>query len=639
MSARLRTLTSVAAAAACVAALLVAGSAAAPFGTAGRDGGGEYDSGSSGGGGDGHHGGDGDGDDGDGGGGYEYDGDGGYDGGYGDGRVRGAPAPPAAPPPPPPPPPAPPPIGGGRASGSSGPAAPSSSGTCDAGGGTPVLHTDDPARNLKRVPSPTSLVAYPCPYPPEWRAIRFGTSSLRLVAGGALVREIPFAAEGRPVGLDELTAVIDDADWLAEIAPGVFVLRAALVQTEGTLLDVRAPRVTSVLLADLPAVSLAGNRASATFDGVKVSSWNEAAGAADTSIVDERPYVRYQNGGRLDITRSRFEYLGSDRTSSYGVVWRRGTAGTVSDSVFEHNFFGMYTYETGGIRFERNIVANNIRYGIDPHDNSSNLVFVENDVYGNGSHGIIFSRFVHDSVVQRNHSHHNGGNGIMMDASSNQNLIEDNTVTDNAGEGIVSSSSADLTIRRNTIDGSEVGMRFSGVGADRILAADNAISDVSTGIKVYDRATAATLRSNKVTRASVAAMLLAAPGARLIDNRVVDSRVGYDARSAATIQGGRVDVAERAIDVGSTGTVVLWSAEMVAGDRPIRVAKGGVLSRTASSVRQLDAVRGGGEDVRTLSLVGLLLVGVAVALQAASSVRNRKTPRRATAPAHVRNVS
>lgn len=628
MSARLRTLTSLAVVALCVCALLLSGTATAPFETARRDGGGGYGGGDGGGDGGGGYGGGGYG-----GGGHDGGyGGGGYDGGgRGDGRRGVAPAPP----PPPPAPPAP----ARGSSGASGPSVPTSSGTCDAGGAAPELHTDDPARDLKRVPSPTSLVAFPCAYPPEWRAIRFGTTSVRLVAGGALVRQIPFSAEGRPVGLDELTALIDDPGWLGEVLPGVFLLRASLVQSEGTVLDVRAPRVTQVLLADLPAVSLAGNRASATFDGVTVTSWNEAAGAPDTGLIDERPYVRYQNGGRLDIARSRFEYLGSDRTSSYGVVWRRGTAGTVSDSAFEHNFFGMYTYETSGIRFERNVVAHNVRYGIDPHDSSSNLVFVENDVHDNGSHGIIFSRFVHDSVVQRNRSHDNGGNGIMMDAGSGRNLVEDNVVTDNAGEGIVSSSSADLTIRGNRVSGSEVGIRFSGVGADRIVAEDNTVLDVATGFKVYDRAMTATIRDNDVQRASVAAMLLDADGARLHDNRIADSRIGYDARSAVTIEGGRVDVAERAVDVGSTGTVVLWSADLRAGDRPIRIADGGVLTRTASSVRQDGAASGGSADVRTLSLVGLLLVGLAVALQGASSLRNRRTPNRASAPAHVRNIS
>jgi parallel beta-helix repeat protein len=482
-------------------------------------------------------------------------------------------------------------------------------------------------------------VAFPCSYPAEWRAIRFGATSIRLVAGGQLVRQIPFAGAGRAVGLDEISAVIDDPSWIGEVEPGVFLLRAALVQTDGTQLDVRAPRVTTVRLADLPVVSLSGNRSSASFSGVTVTSWNEAANAPDTSVVDERPYVRYQNGGRLDISGSRFEDLGSDRTSSYGVVWRLGTTGLVTDSSFQRNFFGIYTYEAVDVRFERNVVADNVRYGIDPHDNSSGLVFVENEVYGNGSHGIIFSRFVHDSVVRANYSHDNAGNGIMMDEHSDRNLIEDNVVTDNGREGIVSASSADLTIRRNTISGSEVGVRISHQGADRVLAEGNAISHVATGVYVYDRAMAATIRDNDVSDASVAGMHVAAPGAQLLGNDVVRAPVGVDARNAVTISGGELQATDRALDVSANATVFLSEARLVARDRAIRVAPGGVVTRSATSVQ---GGRGGsalgGDDFRLLSLIGLALVGIAIALQVTSTVRNRRTTRRVAAPAHVRNV-
>ncbi|MEX0665008.1 MAG: right-handed parallel beta-helix repeat-containing protein [Acidimicrobiia bacterium] len=490
------------------------------------------------------------------------------------------------------------------------------------------------------MPSALSRVAYPCPYPPEWRGIRLSPKFLRLVVGGQLVRQIPFAAGGRAVGLDEISAAIGDPSWLQEVEPGVFELRATLVQSPRTELVVRAPRVTTVRLVDRPGVALAGSRAVATFDGVTVTSWNELMQGPDASILEERPYVVYTNASRLDISNSTFEYLGSDRSSSYGVSWRHeGTTGTVTGSVFQHNFFGIYTFAVTNLTIQGNIVRYNERYGIDPHDASTGLVVEGNEVYDNGNHGIIFSQFVHDSVVRDNFVHDNAGNGIMMDLHSNQNVIEANIVTDNGGEGIVTSSSADLTIRNNRISGSEVGIRISRSGSDRVLAEGNVITDVETGVKIYDAAITPLVRGNIVYGASVAGMRVDAPGAYLVANRIYASPVGYDARTSVRIEGGRVLATERAVDVGPLGWVSLSYADLTARDVGIRVARGGFVAKYETEVTVLRPDSSGSSDGRTLSLIGILLIASAVGLHTFQSFRNRRGPRQVLAPAHVRNLS
>ena len=44
--------------------------------------------------------------------------------------------------------------------------------------------------------------------------------------------------------LPSLTQLINDPTWIAESAPGVFELKASVVQEAGTTLDVEAPAVT-----------------------------------------------------------------------------------------------------------------------------------------------------------------------------------------------------------------------------------------------------------------------------------------------------------------------------------------------------------------------------------------------------------
>jgi parallel beta-helix repeat protein len=550
---------------------------------------------------------------------------------------QGTVAPDPVPPPGEPPSPAPE-AGSASVPESSGPSVPATSGTCDLRRG-PVPSSS--GRTLQQVPSAASRVAYPCPYPEEWHGIRLSPTSIRLVVGGQLTRQIPFAAEGRAVGLDEITEAIGDPSWIEEVEPGVFVLRATLVQSAGTNLAVHAPRVTTVRLADRPGVALTGSRATASFDGVTVTSWNEWSESADTDSDKERPYVVYQNASTFNVNNSTFEHLGSDRTSSYGVSWRRaGTTGQVTNSVFQHNFFGIYTYEAANMNIAGNTVRYNERYGIDPHDASSGLVVQGNDVYANGSHGIIFSRYVHNSVVLDNYVHDNAGNGIMMDFHSDQNAIQDNIVTGNGREGIVSSASAEVAIRNNRISDSEVGVRVSNAGADRVIVERNFIGAVETGIKIYDTPIAPFVSQNLVHHASVAGMRVDSPGATLDQNLIYATPVGYDARTAVTITGGRVIADERALDVGPYGEVALSNAELVGGDVGIRVARGGDVTRHATdvTVREPDA-DGGSSTGRALSLIGVGLVAAAVGLQGMHAYRNRQWSRHVPAPAHVRNLS
>ena len=100
------------------------------------------------------------------------------------------------------------------------------------------------------------------------------------------------------------------------------------------------------------AMARALQHARARFDGVRVTSQSRTAAEADTNYGDGRPFVLYEDGSTLDITDSFFSFLGSDRSSAYGVSWRTGgTNGTITDSTFSNNFFGMYSYEAANLTF------------------------------------------------------------------------------------------------------------------------------------------------------------------------------------------------------------------------------------------------------------------------------------------------
>ena len=66
--------------------------------------------------------------------------------------------------------------------------------------------------------------------------------------------------------------------------------------------------------------------------------------------------------------------------------------GDIIDSDIHHMFYGHYSYGHQGGVWINNKMHDNIQYGFDPHDDSDYLTIANNEVYGNGNHGIIASK-------------------------------------------------------------------------------------------------------------------------------------------------------------------------------------------------------------------------------------------------------
>jgi parallel beta-helix repeat protein len=498
--------------------------------------------------------------------------------------------------------------------------APTSGGDCGLGGLGATYHGTSASRNLQRaIPDPLKVVSYPCPFPKALRGIDVRQSQLRLVAGGQLVRSIDFPHAGQTVTLPQIVAAIHDPSWISMDGSGVVTLNAALVQEPGTKLRVTEP-VTSVRIVNRQNASIAGSHAVATFSGVTVTSWDAAADRPVLRPKIGRPFVLYEKASRFDIDHSTFRYLGSDVSSSYGVSWRQGgSTGTVTQSLFEHNFFGVYSYRAANILFEHNTFRRNVYYGMDPHTYSSHLTIRDNNVYGNGDHGIVFSRFVTDSLVADNHVHDNKVNGIMMDYHSNSNEIRDNVVRHNS-QGIVMSGSGDDYVHDNQVADNEIGIRASHDGAVGERIRHNTISGGHIGIKLYGGAARVTLQDNSITGATATGIVVDAPQTAVTGNRVVGAETGITVQTVATVSGGQVSGAGTGIKIDEQG-IASVSGVAVAAQQPIRVAKDGYvkLSATSFSLPQHDG--GKGHALSTLSIIGVAFLAFAVLCEIVHALR------------------
>ena len=395
--------------------------------------------------------------------------------------------------------------------------------------------------------SPFRIISYPCSnVSAAVRAILLYRDAIVLLQGGKITRAIPFDAT-RPVSFRQIFDAVRDRSWIAEVSAGVFQVDTALVQLQGTTLSIAAPEVRELRLVNRLHSFLGGRGAKVTIDGVKVTSWDIERGGPDRDPVDGRPYILYERGSRLDINKSEITFLGSDRSGgAYGTAWRTGgTTGSAIDSVFANNWIGVYTLEARDIVFRGNKFLNNDLYGLDPHDYSFNLTVEKNVASGNGSHGLIFSRGVVDSVIRDNIVTDNAGNGIVLDLGSDRNVIENNVVENNKKDGIALIGSGHSKIQNNTIRGNRTGIRLNNPGARSVEVTKNLIESNSTGIHIYGGAGDVRLNSNAIH--STAGSALIVEGATIVrDLEIIDARTGVDTRSAIDLA--QVNISN--VDVG-----------------------------------------------------------------------------------------
>ncbi|HVF14957.1 MAG TPA: right-handed parallel beta-helix repeat-containing protein [Acidimicrobiales bacterium] len=484
--------------------------------------------------------------------------------------------------------------------------------------GEPLYHGVDPTRRTTLL-RPFAVGRYPCAQTVPFRAVRVEVGGLELVEGGRLVDRYELPVTDEPLPFETFAEFLELYGWAAEVEPGVFELSAAVIQSPGTAIRVAAPRVTTVRLLDLPGVFVGGRGARARFEGVTITSWDPVRSAPDDDPQDHRPFVVYEEGSRLEVAGSQMSFLGSDRTSGYGVMWGEDTTGEVVGSTFDHNLFGVYTSEARDVSFRHSVFRDNLYYGFNLHTATHGVVAEDNEAYGNGSHGFVAAGGVFDNLFRRNRSHHNQGNGIVIDGDSNRNLVEGNAVEDNAKDGIAVIASSDNQVVDNSVRNHRVGVRISREGSARNVVRDNLIVTSLTGVQAFAGATETTIADNTVLASRDVGMLLDSPGSQVTGGWVWGGGKGIEIRAVTRIAGVTLADVDRGIVVTGTGSAAGDHVTVGARHRPVQVHPGGSLRLTESSLGEVAS----GPD-SWMPLAGVAAVGVAVLLQALSHRRERQ---------------
>ncbi|MBI3984739.1 MAG: right-handed parallel beta-helix repeat-containing protein [Candidatus Levybacteria bacterium] len=307
------------------------------------------------------------------------------------------------------------------------------------------------------------------------------------------------------------------ANYLLEQSPKVWISKATIFLADGATLKLDKNEVTWLKLESNSKgfAMLRSRNGDIIINGVKVTSWDSSKSNYDFELADGRSFIMVKDNSRLDVYDSDISYLGyptkSDiSVSPYGISWKLSSlklkkvllTGEVINSKFHHNYFGAYTYGATGMTWRGNEFYDNIRYGLDPHDDSNGFLVEKNIAHNNGTHGIIFSKRCMYNTIRDNISYDNKSHGIMLHEKSDFNIIENNTVSGNTS-GIALWRSSNNIVLGNTVKNNRHGVRAN-VSSNKNTVVENNISgSVLYGIYFYDKANNNLITNNTFDRNKV----------------------------------------------------------------------------------------------------------------------------------------
>ena len=246
-------------------------------------------------------------------------------------------------------------------------------------------------------------------------------------------------------------------------------------------------------------------------NGVIITSWdvsNEEVIQQDMNGTIRRGYVQFAASEGSQIINSEFGYLGDIEPGRRGFdLFGEGPSHdmVIRGSKFHDMWFAFYSREAYNITVDGNEYYNNIKYALDPHTITHDMVITNNWLHDNPigaicsdrcydiliegnlvehntDYGIFFSRNMHDSIARNNHVY-NTTIGIFVSESPN-NQIYNNTIEATTSQGIRLQNPElpddGLTegnfVYNNTITNSENGIRAAR-SHDNILES-NRFSDI-----------------------------------------------------------------------------------------------------------------------------------------------------------------
>jgi parallel beta-helix repeat protein len=336
---------------------------------------------------------------------------------------------------------------------------------------------------------------------------------------------------GDEVNLTALSKAVGNPAALSQPNPGEWLLGANLEVVGTASLVVAAPEVQWLKMSSSPKsyVSIKVLGGKFNVNGTCITSWDTDKKAVDDQYQDGRAFLLARDGGQLNIDRAELRYLGHSETESYGLAWRlEGSGGSITNSIISHLYFGLYSFEVGGLVVTDNEVFSSVVYGIDPHTGSHDMKIQRNVVHDNGKHGIILAEDCVDSVISDNIVYRNQHHGIVLYLRSDRNTIENNEAFDNLAQGININESSNNKVQNNRVyNNTESGIGVGQNATDNLVERNEIRGNEQDGVRLVSATSKADVRDNVIGENARYGVYIDAQGPfTLSGNTIYGSRAG-----------------------------------------------------------------------------------------------------------------
>ncbi len=367
----------------------------------------------------------------------------------------------------------------------------------------------------------------------------------------------------------DVVQTIDDSDILENLGNGEYILKANLEVADGITFE-----MTSSSNGDagnnLQYLKLAGDNGIIVYgqiliDGVRITSWDifqDDVIPQDINGAIRRGYVQFAGSEGSQIINSEFGHLGYQDFGRRGFDLFAGEGGPSYDMVirgskFHHMWFAFYSSGAYNVTIDGNEYYNNIRYAIDPHTGTNNMVITNNWVHHNPL-GIICSLDCYNILIEGNRVEHNTNYGIFFSRNMHDSIARNNYVY-NSSIGITVAESPNNQIYSNTIEGTTSdGIRlFNPAPADdgftennivynnTIINSENGIEAVRSHDNILESNTLSNIQSDEYQLTGGSSFIIRE---QHFDNAIISQGGSGPSSHVEIVDSGMIEVTEGAID-------------------------------------------------------------------------------------------
>ena len=292
----------------------------------------------------------------------------------------------------------------------------------------------------------------------------------------------------------DVVQAINDPEILEqeEDQEGQYILKANLDVTDGVTFEMNSNEDS------LQYLKLAGENGIIVhgrilIDGVLITSWDteeEDVIEQDMNGTVRRGYIQFAASEGSQILNSEFGYLGDVEPGRRGFdLFGEGPSHdmVIRNSTFHNMWFAFYSNSAYNITVDSSEYYDNIRYALDPHTVTHDMVITNNYLHDNPI-GVICSDRCYNILIEGNLIEDTTDIGIFFSRNMTDSIARNNHVI-NARVGILVSESPNNQIYNNRIEeATGQGIRFLNPEAsddgvtEGNMAYDNAISDSQDGV-------------------------------------------------------------------------------------------------------------------------------------------------------------